>query len=464
MSPRGVSGPARAVSAKARALASASLSAAPTVLRRARPRAVVGTQRLGTGEQLFHALRRHTATNVVRVLAIEGRLDVHDLEHALLVLQARHPLLSAHIEDGSRPYFVYGCAPPPRVIERVRRDDQHWHELLEEVLCTPIARRPGPLLELTYVHAPGQRRAELIVAAEHTICDGVSLNQLCSELVELCGAEPPGRPARAITPVLDALVPAFSPRKHVLGVGVVFARFFRIALQRRLLERRSAAVASAHTWAELTREQTRALVETARSQRTTVTGALMAAVLRAVRELRADDLPLAISVPINMRTRLPGPKLEPGDLGNYTSVAYLQSRAHGSTWELARGLKLALDDVAQSEGLLAAVPLVYRVGRKFVRAGKPPLAHAMVSNSGLVPIAAASASFQVTGIYSATSAPMLSADYSLFCNTLHGRLCLNLVFSESVVSRGQAARVLARVTELLLADVSVPASSTGSAP
>src|SRR4051794_4906370 len=153
---------------------------------RTAPRAVPDIQPLGASERLFARLRRHSATNVTRVIALEGRLAPQTVQAALRLLAVRHPLLRAHLVDGDFPYFVHGDTPAPRLHVVARRDDEHFRTVLERVLNTPLAQAPGPLLEVHYVYAEHAERAELIVVAEHVICDGVSMNRLCGELLELC--------------------------------------------------------------------------------------------------------------------------------------------------------------------------------------------------------------------------------------------------------------------------------------
>lgn len=404
-------------------------------------------QPLGASERLFLAQRDFTATNVTRVVALEGVLPPRVLRKALRALQARHPLLSAHIEGERAPRFVFGSASAPRLQLIARRDDRHWRSVLETALNTPFANRPGPLFAAYYVYSERARRAELIVAADHTISDGVSINNLCSELLALCAGRPPKPPRRAL-PVLEALVPDVPAWKQAWALSKSLATFAGIAAQRTLLESRRHAQGSAYTYLALSREQTHALVARARAERTTVTGALMSAVLRAVKEVRPSPR-LALSVPINLRPRLQGHDLVPQDLGNYTSVAYLQSTARGGAWPLARALKAHLDDTVRSDRLLSAVRLVYKAGKLFLHKDSPPFAHAMISNSGVVPLERDYGTFRPVAFYSATSAPMLSADFSFFCNTLDDRLSINLVFSESVVSRAEAERVLAKVGSYL---------------
>jgi hypothetical protein len=121
---------------------------------------VLQDQPLGASERLFLAQRRFTATNVTRVVALEGVLPPRVLQRALRALQARHPLLSAHIEGERAPRFVFDGAAPPRLHLIARRDDEHWRSVLETALNTPFTNRPGPLFAVYYVHSARARRAE----------------------------------------------------------------------------------------------------------------------------------------------------------------------------------------------------------------------------------------------------------------------------------------------------------------
>jgi hypothetical protein len=299
------------------------------------------------------------------------------------------------------------------------------------------------------------------------------MNNLCAELLELCSRSsarapegvlrPELRAARPRLPVLEGLLPSFPLRTRAVSFGSALAKFARVSLERSFSGARPCAVTSSYTFRELTRRETKALVEQSRQHDTTVTGALMSAVLFALKDRYPNDSRFAISVPINLRPRIPGRNLEPADLGNYTSVAYLESRLDPDPWQLARNMKTQLEHTVNSDRLLSAVSLIYRTGRMFLRSGKPPFAHAMISNSGVVPLQADYGKYRVSAFRSATSAPMLSADLAFFCNTLHDRLSINLLFSEQVISRREAEGVLAQVYGHLSSLIEAGTEVSGSA-
>jgi hypothetical protein len=404
------------------------------------PRARVAREALGASERFFVKLRRFTPINVTRVVAISGSLAPADLARALAALQVRHPLLRASIEEGARDEFVYDAAPPLQLQVVPRQDDEHFRRLLEQLLNTPLAQSTQRLFAFHYLYDPACSRAELIVVGEHAVCDGVSLNQLCCELLSLAARFAPVE-LRPRLPTLERMLPAFSVAERLHALGASLVKMGSLALNRARLERRAAARTTAFSYVTLTPEETASLIGRARAEHTTVTGALMASALLTLRELSPDVPELGLSLPINLRSRLPGHALRADDLGNYTSAVYLSHASRAELWPLARAMKYQLDEAASSERLLAAVPLVYRIGRLLIRPGARPLAHAMLSNSGLVGLRGHYGTFRPTAFYSASSAPMLSADLALFCNTCAGRLTINLLFSPELMSRAQAARI-----------------------
>jgi hypothetical protein len=400
---------------------------------------------LGANERFFVAQHRFTATNVVRVIVLEDAPSVGALEAALTSLQARHPMLRARIDGRS---LIQDEAPALSLRVLQRRDDRHVHELLERLLDTALPLASGPLLEAHYLRSDRTRRAELILVGDHAVTDGVGMNNLCAELLALSAGEPPRSPRRTL-PMLEELLPRYSTLERLSGFAPSLLGFARVSLLRARRVPYAAPESSCHAAIELDEAQLAALLTRARAERTTITGALMASILLTLREARPRDAELALSVPVNLRERVPGNKLSAQDLGNYTSAAYLHSPARAAKWELARTLSASLERKVQSAALLSALPLVYDTGRKLVRRHGSPLAHAMISNSGVLPIARSYGGARVVGFYSASSAPMLSAAQAFFCNTLHGRLCINLVFAEQIISRDQATELLAQVRDTL---------------
>jgi len=122
------------------------------------------------------------------VLAAEfgSTLDVHRVRDALVAVQRRHPLLSAHIKDDPEtgPGF-YRRVPPAPIDLTVHRDfDQNWQLLAAEELTRPFDTATAPLMRATLV--THRLASTLLLTFDHVISDGISsvlvLNDLLTEL------------------------------------------------------------------------------------------------------------------------------------------------------------------------------------------------------------------------------------------------------------------------------------------
>jgi hypothetical protein len=76
-----------------------------------------------------------------------------------------------------------------------------------------------------------------------------------------------------------------------------------------------------------------------------------------------------------------------------------------------------------------------------------PLAHVMLSNTGVSSLAERYGPVHVRGVRSATSAPRLCADHALFVATVSGKLTLNLVTAAEHQSHAAARAWLTEVLE-----------------
>src|SRR5687768_7451685 len=225
---------------------------------------------LGCDEQLFLSLRRFTSTNVVRVAVLEGAPPPEIIRSVLPLLQARHPLLNVHVVEGRSPAFSSLGTPPLLLRSIERRDDEHWSELLEQMLNRPLPQRPGPLLQLHYLYRPDQGRAELFLVADHVICDGLSINALCAELLSLCAGDDVREP-RKPQPALDALLPPFAPHRRLASFARQLASFAWTSLLRHSLETRSHGETTGFATISLSAAETALLLQRARREETTLT-------------------------------------------------------------------------------------------------------------------------------------------------------------------------------------------------
>ncbi len=216
---------------------------------------------------------------------IGGPIEAHALGDALDWLQRRHPALRAAVAGPRlRPRFVMPARPiGMRVVVRTGADD--WRHALIEEFDQALPRDTGPLARLVWVR--GEEASELILVADHVVCDGQSVLILMRELM-----------GRLLRP--DAARPE-PPR-----FGSIDDLFGRVPLRVSLAERAAAAAGSPFLWSrsaltrrrrtppapsyvvqwELDRTVARALDERTRAEKVSIYAALATAFLRAVLAVR----------------------------------------------------------------------------------------------------------------------------------------------------------------------------------
>jgi len=141
---------------------------------------------LGKFETAAALSGEHAVWNIVGMLHLDGIPSPDNLRAALDILQARHPLLGVRlIQEGGRHYFESGDVPAIPLNILGRRDDDHWIEIVEDYLNFVFDHSQGPLLQCAFL-SDGKNKGDLVLAAQHSIVDGPSVENLFRELMTLC--------------------------------------------------------------------------------------------------------------------------------------------------------------------------------------------------------------------------------------------------------------------------------------
>jgi hypothetical protein len=345
------------------------------------------TRSLGSFEHLIWSTDQWSPRHFVLAARIEGgSISVDGLRSAFLAAQRRHPVLRAAISVGSDgcPRFVPAASLiPVRVIERL--SDTQWQREVEGQLVLPFDAATGPLLRSTLVR--GESIAELVLAAHHSIGDGISAIYLVRDLLEsLEGNRLEALPPRASLEEL-AGGQMQEPVGHPPGAGVP------VRLQRPGTPRVASIDIESHELEEFLRR--------CREKRTTLQGALLAAVLLS---LCGDSMARCLA-PVNVRQFCP-PVGE--DFGLYISAgtATLDRDATPDFWSVARTasdqVARALDPQLLSARATALAALIarnpdpqssYEAYRRGVNYG------AVLSNLGRLPTMPAVRRFRITAVY-----------------------------------------------------------------
>jgi len=250
---------------------------------------------LGGAEHLFSLIDRNRTIHFAMVAQIEGSTSISAWRTSLGKLQERHPLLSVAIEfnNGSAPYFgaVRNAPIPLRVIV----GPTGWQTEVARELATPFDPERAPLARAVLMH--GERGSAFILTTHHSIADGLASAYAIRDLFRLLAGENLER-----LPTIPPLGPHVSISQHAPNdTGQPEA-----PQEARAVTFRTACGLPSVEALSLTPEMTRTLIERARKERTTVHGALCAAVVLAGRESSADwsDSPVRVMTPFNLRNEL----------------------------------------------------------------------------------------------------------------------------------------------------------------
>lgn len=298
---------------------------------------------LGSSEHLFWLLDQNRPTHFAMVAEINRQFPPGAWHAAFLLLQQRHPLLSTSISGDAQIDTCFrhmtGATIPLRVVER---QDAAWQAEVAGELATRFDPSTAPLVRAVLLQR--EHQSTLILVAHHSVLDGKGSTFLIEDLLRTLSGEAlaslplvhpletilkdevaaaPPLPAAPLAPTPKALRPGGAEVPHVDGLA-------------------------------LTPELTRRLVTRARIERTTVHGAIAAAIHEAGRRLSAQwcERPLRTLTPID--TRHLADQIGTAS-GVYISQALtVDDHPRGASfWDVARQIKSDIAPAQTKEAALA---------------------------------------------------------------------------------------------------------------
>jgi len=306
------------------------------------------------GLEEYFWLSENTFPRTTMILAeVEGATTVESWRDALDKVQQRYPLLSARVRKnpGERPYFetLPETQIPLRVIPLEGTD---LDDLIAQEPVTSFGYGDGLLARVTLCYSP--ERCVILFSAHHAATDGKTNLRIVEDLIAAVSGEALGDPF----PLLPAIGEFFG-----LGEPGPYAELspakahsnFQLSLPEPKVQRHL-----------LDASDLKALWATARAERTTVQGALIAAFFLAGRRSseRWRTTPVVCFSPIDLRPML---NLA-GAAGALISVhpSVMQWSNNPPFWEFARELKRGMRASQTKEqaalGLSAVREVVQREG------------------------------------------------------------------------------------------------------
>jgi hypothetical protein len=297
---------------------------------------------LGTSELLTFQAHEFGALTAAGMMQISGRLTPELVRRALDWLQDDHAILRAHIVKKGLAFR----AGPPFVYRRVffetegttriplrsiiDPDPGAGLRLLQEELRHPIpSKGRNPRMRVTLVRpSEDADTAQLITCSDHTISDVQSamgsLDQLLKFFADPDGVKRPRGRQAPLPPALEAVLPPKSNR------GGAYEPLIRLPVARL----KKTAVGSAVATRTLAIDATETLKAQARARRTTIHGAVAAAIFQAIHEqFGLTELTCLSSVDLR---RLCKPAIPSHIYGCYVDLLRTRHRIDAPFWSIAK--------------------------------------------------------------------------------------------------------------------------------
>ncbi|MEG4497180.1 condensation domain-containing protein [Microcoleus sp. F10-C6] len=398
---------------------------------------------LAPHQHLLEILNRRASTwNITVFSRIRGFLSEETVRQALEVAQYRHPYLNCRIVgDLDRLRFeTEGTQKIPlRVVDRIH--EKHWQEIVLSELNEKIDSSRY-LMRAVLVRDEGENgTSHLITTVHHAIADGLSFLQLQSEILTYCCQKNSAELLNQVAQLpalssLEELLP--KPAKASLENQTKIAEIDHLTVEKLVsIESRC----SGWFYRQLDEGLIQKLEKMARQEKTTVNGALCAAMLLAIAKIirqtkRTDSLRLSCESSINLR-----PYLEPAVSNEYLSwlISFVYSRhvieTNTAFWDLAREVRQQI-----KEGLLHSVQFNLaefdrELAQKILVSPNELGITVEISNMGKLNIPTAYGLLELEEISLIFGQAGFAGVPALAVTTFRGKAILNFLFSEPSISR-----------------------------
>jgi NRPS condensation-like uncharacterized protein len=381
---------------------------------------------LGAMERLFWLMDQKHPAHLTVSAEVRGFTKVQSWRDALDAVQKRHPVLSTSInrnEEGQPALYRVDAAPIPlRVVDGSVQE--RWELELDREMAVPFTPEQAPLIRSVLIHKP--QSAVLTMIAHHAIADGMALVFLIRDLLQvLSGGQIESLSFSSTAEELLSKLPKMEKivQAAALQDGTPQAE--------PALYREGNGLAPRVAARKLDENLTAALKERARSEGTTVQGALCAALVLAGRKTSSTwrNQSVRAMSPINVRAPLgAGEACGLYLVGGMVPFQPGDSRAF---WELARFAKKELSPFQTVQSLSTSLHGLEAIMSKDmdVETAAQIAAGAfardlMVSNLGQMPYESEFGKLKLEAVWGPTALQGLDGEQSVGIATTNGAIRL----------------------------------------
>ncbi len=292
---------------------------------------------------------------IVNVVYMEGILTPDIVKQALKLAQQRHPMLQVYIVESDDGLYFQSkgiTEIPLQVI--YKKEENEAIKIAEKELHTKFTKGKNPLCRLTLLYShQHENTCEIILTFHHGIVDGISCMRFIDDLLFYYQQIHNGEDISKVEP-LDFLAPIenlinyniLTPNQienhQVTNEQPTPAPQLIIEHQASANERFTRMLPRM-----LSQEKTKILIEKCKQEKTTVHGAICAAMLFTAAKLLSIDkqVNLSYGLPVNLR-KYCVPEIADQYLGCFISVLGFNQLVECNTffWDLARECKSKIHD------------------------------------------------------------------------------------------------------------------------
>ena len=413
---------------------------------------MTGNRKLAPNEQSMEILNQCAGSfNIVTISRVKGGLKEEIVKQALDLIQARHPRLNSCIVgaiDSLR--FEFGAIKIPlRIV--FKQSNEQWTEVVLEELNQLIDSKKC-LVRAVLITFPDEKLNYFLTTLHHAIADGLSSIQLHSEILTYCQKIVDGEIEENIAslhplPDIQELMPKSMQGKTASLKSILFLLRFKLKLSLHRSEtlkfekyvptklRRCNMVQR-----KLNKETTTQLIELCRKERTTVQGALCAAMMLAVaREIKTKNkinLRLSCRSYIDLRKRFE-PEVNRENLGILASAITTLHKLDTNTsfWDLARDVRQQLKVSLETEDIFSVVLMFKKIYESLLSRPNEAPVTVGVTNIGRTDIPSDYGSFKLEEISFVPAQAVFGGVFGAAITTFQDTMILNFMFSEPSISK-----------------------------
>ena len=404
-------------------------------------------------EQAMELLNRQSGSlNIVTISRIKGEIRKEILRQALDAVQSIHPLLNSRIV-GTLDHLEFtnqGTGKIPLCVVSQGIND-NWEDVVTEELNNTIDSNQV-LLRCVLIDKQSEiNTSYLITTVHHAISDGLSCISLQSEILKCYQIIASGNSididCEPAIPPLDELLPKWMKGKK----GIDNGKWFLLKMKLQMLLHKPEKLESEETVSIesrscgmshrfLEKELTQKLIELCRQEKTTVQGALCAAMLLIVANKLSRGKPRSIKVScrsyVDMRRHLE-PPIKPKNMGFLASslTSLHQIKPQMSFWDLSRDVTKKIEFSLKRKDIFKPLMIYRKLIEYYIDNPDEFPVTISVTNIGRANISEVYGDLEIEEISFVASNAIFGKMFTVATATFQEKMLLNFIASKPSLSQ-----------------------------